>query len=257
MAILKLEVNKPIEAMLKFAAGRFQAAKNRWPGDDASILYTFTGGDIWARTGEAEAKIYLPIESDQVFADQNIAVGDMFRITKKKTAAKGDYIEVRKLSDSAEPAAALDPRRYPDENGNVTRAAFDALPTAIDATPLERKLTTSINQAQQRKAISSTSAPSAAAATDPRVSETPVQHANGTAPATTGTRAGNVMASALVAAIDACLIARDYAAAKGLPVAFGAEDIRAVANTLYIQACKDPQFLQAAGANPGGQPWRQ
>jgi hypothetical protein len=55
------------------------------------------------------------------------------------------------------------------------------------------------------------------------------------------------MASALVAAVDAVLIARDYAAAKGLTIEFFAEDVRTIANTLYIAHTKDPQHARAAG----------
>ena len=72
-----------------------------------------------------------------------------------------------------------------------------------------------------------------------------------------GTRASNVMAGALCAAVDAALIARDYAAAKGLAVTFGAEDLRAIAATMYIQACKDPLFGERAAGVSGRAAWRQ
>lgn len=56
------------------------------------------------------------------------------------------------------------------------------------------------------------------------------------------TKASAVMGSALIAAIDAAKLAEQYAASKGIAVEFGPEDLRAIANTIYIQAWKDPLF---------------
>jgi hypothetical protein len=46
------------------------------------------------------------------------------------------------------------------------------------------------------------------------------------------------MMGSLAAAIDAIAEAQDYATRKGLRITFTAEDVRAVANTLYIDASK-------------------
>lgn len=46
------------------------------------------------------------------------------------------------------------------------------------------------------------------------------------------------MMSALCASIEAIAEAQEYATSKGLRVTFTAEDVRAVANTLFIQATK-------------------
>lgn len=62
------------------------------------------------------------------------------------------------------------------------------------------------------------------------------------------TRASSIMGAALIAAIDAAALARQYAESKGLAVEFGPEDLRAIANTIYIQACKDPLFQERTSA---------
>lgn len=51
--------------------------------------------------------------------------------------------------------------------------------------------------------------------------------------------ASSPMGSALIAAFDAARILEDYAASKGIALKFSAEDVRAIANTLFIQACRD------------------
>lgn len=56
--------------------------------------------------------------------------------------------------------------------------------------------------------------------------------------------ASSVMGAALIAAIDAASQAEKYAASRGITLEFGPEDLRAIANTLYIQACKDPLFQE-------------
>jgi len=45
--------------------------------------------------------------------------------------------------------------------------------------------------------------------------------------------------AALVASIDAALAAEQYAAAHGLSVRFGSEDLRAMALSLFIQHARD------------------
>jgi hypothetical protein len=59
-------------------------------------------------------------------------------------------------------------------------------------------------------------------------------------------RATSLMGAALIAAIDAARQAEEYAASKGIPLEFRPEDLRCIANTLYIQACKDPMVGERA-----------
>lgn len=60
--------------------------------------------------------------------------------------------------------------------------------------------------------------------------------------ATSSNSASSVMGAALMAAIDAVKEAEEYAKRKGIPVEFGPADLRAIANTIYIAATKDPLF---------------
>ena len=123
-----------------------------------------------------------------MFANANIGARDPFKICLRKSREGGRYYEVKKLSDAQEPA--LDPRRYPDEQGNVT--PFDALPTAM-----ERKLEASIAEVQQRKALPFKVAPSAAPQSGAMTA--PPRQANSTPPAG-GTHASNVSHPAEVSA---------------------------------------------------------
>lgn len=67
-----------------------------------------------------------------------------------------------------------------------------------------------------------------------------------------------IMASALIAAFDATEEAQRYAHSKGVDFEFGTEDIRAIANTIFIALSKDGlQFAAAIARNEGAQPWQQ
>lgn len=65
---------------------------------------------------------------------------------------------------------------------------------------------------------------------------------------TSQTRASSLMAAALITAIDAATLAREYAASKGVALEFKTEDYRCIAATLYIQASKDPLFAERGEA---------
>ena len=111
---------------------------------------------------------------------------------------------------------------------NGSRKGIEWEVTRLEAEPQ----TTSAPQPVARPAA----APSAATK-----SATPMQTAsNGKADGTTpqlnaGTVVASTMAGALVASIDALLLARDYALKHGWKVEFNEGDIRAVGSTIYIQ----------------------
>src|ERR1019366_3272318 len=194
--------------------------------------------------------VFLPESSDEMFAAAHIGANEPFSICRRKTKQKGEFFEVHKLSDAQEPA--LDPRRYPDESGS-----FDSLPTAINSTPIERKLEASITQAQQRKANPSQVAPSAAMQSGAMTA--PPRQSNSTAPGQT--LASSMMASAMIAGFDACCLFEQYAKSKGIVSTFGPQDYRAVANTIYIQECETARqrsnaHVPDAGASAGAS-WRQ
>ena len=67
------------------------------------------------------------------------------------------------------------------------------------------------------------------------------------------------MASCLIAAIDATGAAEAYAEASGATVRFSSEDVRTIANTLYISHGKEIYATAAAGSarTQEAAQWRQ
>lgn len=57
-------------------------------------------------------------------------------------------------------------------------------------------------------------------------------------------QATKLMSAAFISAIDAAKAAEQYAASQGIALEFGPDDFRAVAATIYIQACKDPLLYE-------------
>jgi hypothetical protein len=215
MAILKLQLDKPVEACLKYAKGKFYDSK--FPGQDGQLMYSLTSGKC----------VFLPDTMDETFASKNIGADVPFVICMRKTRAGAKFYQVERLSDAAEPETPFDP-----------------------PSKLESMLAASLAHEQQRKAAVTPSKSSLppVAATEAPISQAPQQiNPIAIVPAPERPRAGSLMASAMVAAVDACIIAQEYAQSKGLALAFGHEDIRAIAATLYIQHSKDPQYAQRAG----------
>jgi hypothetical protein len=68
--------------------------------------------------------------------------------------------------------------------------------------------------------------------------------ASATSPIQGNPLASSLMSAALIAAVDAAQAAERHAEDRGIPVKFGPDDIRAIANTLYIQASRDPLFAE-------------
>lgn len=218
MAILKLQVDDPIEGVLKYSKGKFYESNY---GKAGRMMYSLQSDDV----------MFLDIdvcdEPDMLFANVGVGVGDPFRLTLRKRMRGARFYEVRRLSEAAEPAQ--------------------------EPSQIERELNASLNHYRQQRAASTPSKatpPAAAkAGATPRPLE-PTQQVNPIAivPAPERPRAGSLMASALVASIDAVIIAQEYAAAKSLPLVFGPEDVRAIAATLYIQHGKDSQYQRPAVA---------
>jgi hypothetical protein len=282
---LVLELNKPAEDELLYA----QAQTGTTAFGDWARYSLKSGLSLFISGNDCQ-------EPDRMFRAAGVGVGVPFRICLRKTKAAGRYYEVQRLSDAAAPAPAqperttprrtrpaapaaklqanlensvpfadwsepqLDPARYPDEHGNVARTPFDEA--------LNRALTQSIAYVQQRKAAttpSKSTAPSAAFTSrgSAGAMTAPPAHSNRTAvaqlPGTTLT--SNAMASAMIAAFDACCLFEQYAASKGVVSTFGPQDYRAVANTIYMAACEDARALRngspAVSDAQGAQPWRQ
>lgn len=235
---LKLEFNRPAEAALKFAKGK--RGESTIPGKGDWFMFSLVSGQVlFIDSDDCQ-------DPDEMFAAANIGARDPFTITLRKSRQGARYLEVHALADAQEPA--LDPARYPDAAGT-----FEA------PSRLEAQLAASIPYAQQRKAATpSKITPSAAVATNAAptrvATPTPI---NATAQAQQGTRASNAMAGALIASVDAALIAQAYAADLGFQLHFSPEDVRAIAATIFIQASKDPGFLASGSGASGGATWRQ
>jgi hypothetical protein len=229
MAKIKLELDRPIQGATKFAKGKFFGSQ--YPDGDSTMYGLASGDVIFVEHKHCQ-------EPDELFASKQIGANEPFEICLRKSRSGAKYYEVKRLSEAAEPA--LDPARYPDAAGGF-------------ASKLERDLAASVAHVQQqRKAAVTPSkiAPSSVAATTAGVGVVPnaSQHVNPIALVPERPRAGSLMSSAMVAAVDAVIIAQAYAASKGLAIAFGPEDIRAIAATLYIQHGKDnPGFAQRQG----------
>jgi hypothetical protein len=254
MAKIRFEPNLPVEVALKFADGKRSPTKLRDESGNVrtdvpdEMFYTLCGDDT----------MYVPLHVADKITALGIRKMELFSICKT-VRNKVTKWEVKRVGETT--TAALPPTRAANDPDDGPPNNFDGLPTAIDSTPLERQLTTSINQAQQQKVNSSKETPSAAVATVPAPVKAPTQPPNSTQIQHTGY--SRMMAAALIAAIDAAREAERYAQAAGIPVKplnveFRAEDVRAIAATLFIQASKDPAFLtQPTQKVNGGTTWPQ
>jgi hypothetical protein len=243
MAIIRFDTNVPQDVALKFADGKEVDGQY-----GSQVMFTLAGDD----------RIFVPpIVADKI-REAGIQKMELFRICKKEVRdgnKKGIRWEVTRLSDAAEPEPAPQPQ-----------TPFDAMPT-----DLERKLQASIDQATQQKAQRAfASRPPAAPtqqSTETLVNNAP-QQSNGNALDAVGhTGLSQLLAGCMVAAIDAAVLARDYAHAKGLTVALTEESIQDLTSTLMIHVQKMAELecrydvkaavvLQKMQANGGGA-WRQ
>jgi hypothetical protein len=220
MPKISIELNKPIEGALAYDKGKF--GESKYPGGDY-YTYTLVSGDVMF----LEQRICD--EPDELFRENGVGQGDPFRLTLRKSRTGGKYYEVHRLTPLPEPEP--------------------------EPSQLERQLTASIEQHVQdkRQAQPAKVAPTATAG----INQQHQRQSNPTpAPTHVGqTRASAAMAAAMVCAIDALAIAQQYASSRGIHISFGPEDIRTTAATIYIQACKDPLFMERTAA--GGAEWRQ
>jgi hypothetical protein len=188
------------------------------PGKGGSMMYSLASGDV----------IFLDEdicdEPDELFAGAHVGAGVPFNLTLRKRNGQR-YYELRRLSDAAEPARHTPAPAPPSKLESQLAASIDHV--KAQRTPTPSKVTPAATERSQG-------------------STQQVNHS-----------AAHMMAAALISAIDAGVLAQQYAASKGFELQFFAEDYRAIAATLYIQACKDPLFAERAAANGGAQQWRQ
>jgi hypothetical protein len=137
---------------------------------------------------------------------------------------------VKRLSEAAEPTAK----------------AVSTPPTMI-----ENQLTRSIEQVKAQRALQ---APAGLQNTQ----TTGTHNTPNSTPPIAHTVISKIMASALIAAFDATQEAERYAHSKGVEIEFGADDIRAISNTIFIAISKDPAYTaQRQTVNGGVRPWQQ
>jgi len=105
-----------------------------------------------------------------------------------------------------------------------------------------------VEQVQAQRALSTPAAPQINRVIDPNTT-----HSN---PEIGHTIISRIMASALIAAIDATQEAERYAHSKGIELEFGTDDIRAISNTVFIALSKDPGFGKSQQVNTGAQVWQ-
>ena len=134
------------------------------------------------------------------------------------------------------------------QNG-VTRWTVERLSDAAEPQDLAPALEKSIEHVQrEQRATTSKSQPAAAPSATQMSGDQPHNL----------TVASKLVASALIAAIDGLIVAAEYAKKRGIKVSldldFNAEDVRCLASTTYIQACKSPLFEPEPKAN-GGTAW--
>jgi hypothetical protein len=150
-------------------------------------------------------RLYLNLEDARKIEDLSLGKGEPFEITRReKLDGRKRLITYEVQYSSAAPATPA-----PQAS---TRQVVQTMPSA------------NITQEASHHPQATNSAPQSA----PRAPEAPTP---APIPAT------RIM-SALCAAIDAVVEAQAYATRKGLHIAFTSEDVRAIANTLHIDASK-------------------
>lgn len=259
MAKVKLEVNTPLEGALKYALpGKHY--DSTIPGKQGAVMYTLMSGDVFFLDED------VCDEPDRLFADAGIRAGTPFSLTVRKRNGQRFY-ELHNLATQrvASPERAYvtppAPPAPPAANG-APAPNWDDIPTSMPPrTPApepsreEALLEASIARAKAQKAQRAAATATPAAPSQPARESS--QPSNVTPIAAGHTRASSIMGAALISAIDACILAEQYARTKGIELEFGHEDYRCVAATLYIQACKDPLFAERASASQGASQWRQ
>jgi hypothetical protein len=214
-----------VEVALKYDSGK--RVPSRIPEAPDQIMYTVCGDDT----------IYLPLHVAEQIEKLGIKKMELISICK---TVRGNVTrwEVKRLSEAAEPASG--PQLAPSI--------------------IEQQLTRSIAIAEHQKAQQALVAPAGPVVRTQESLSTvnPAAQSNNTAPIR-HTTISEMMASALIAAFDATQEAERYAHSHGVEIEFGADDIRAISNTIFIQLSNNPG-AHAAGAqkvNGGAQPWPQ
>lgn len=153
----------------------------------------------------AEDKAFLSASCSQTLAEMQIQPREWFTLCRRKTPQGQEYYEVQ-TSATSQVSNRLPAISAPQHAASVPAPRPQAQPP---------------QPPQQHRA--SLPAPK---------------------PPTQARNASTVMGAALIAAFDAVQQAQQYAASQGMPVEFRAEDVRAIAATIFIAASRDPLFAE-------------
>ncbi len=191
--------------------------KSRIPEAPDQMMYTVCGDDT----------IYVPLHVADQITQLGIRKMELIAICKRQQHGVTRW-EVKRLGDAAEPARPEPP------------------------TMLENQVTRSIEQGNQQKAQRALSAPAG-----PQNTQTAgIHNTPNSTPPIAHTVISKIMASALIASIDATQEAERYAHSKGFELEFGADDIPAIAATIFIAASKQALY-PSDNPNAEGATWRQ
>jgi hypothetical protein len=268
MAVLKLKLDEPVKAMLKYATGKFKAEGSRWQGSEPTLMFTLTGGDIPAVCNAPEAILSLPLDADQMFSDCGVRKGTLFSICKRKTQQGAEYHEVRKVGGPQEPPSVPQgaSARANYSNGHDMTAVLEASiqhakiakqPDAFEALPTEyaqRVNPSGVTPAAQP-------GPTLVSAEQPKdTAVDTIRH----------TGLSQLFAGAGIAVIDAYIAMRDYAISKDLDLVdiknkgINLQDLISTA-VIHTQRMAELEckFMEKAAVamnrvqNNGGVQWRQ
>jgi len=228
MAVLRFDPNAALEVALKYDGGK--QVKSRIPDAPDQMMFTVCGDDT----------IYVPLHVAEQIEKLGIKKLELISICKtvKQNVTRW---EVKRLSEAAEPPPA--PRTTFDtklHEALAPRDNFERLPTAIDATPTERKLTESINIAREKKAQRASSLQDSPAAPQPSTPEkqsTAPIHVSACA-TLNHANLSQLLSGCMMAAIDSAVLARQYAYEKGLSLEFSQDSIQDLTSTLMIHMQK-------------------
>ncbi len=181
------------------------------------------GGPMqYAYSLEGDRIMYLDEDPHNQIQSSGAKRGDQLEITKKVVRHAGKNIinwEVIHVDTDYQPG---DPEGYPDTVDDDDRDDDEPTPA-----PPPRRTPPPPPPPAAAKSTKSNAVPPARATRPNGNAATP--------PPIRKTEAAMEMCAALCAAIDAAAEAESYARKKSLTVEFGAEDIRAIAATLFIQ----------------------
>ena len=171
-----------------------------------------------------------------------VQAGEAFKVCRIQQGKSSEFT-ITRLSDAGEPAAQPHQPAQP--------IGWNELPPS----PLERQLAASIVKAHERNAQQPVPfvAQPVTAPQPQNVTRMPTP-ANYAPPPPVQTLAEQILTSALIAAIDASLLAEQYAKKRGFEsFAFSPEDVRAMALTLVINMTKGVTLTaQAVSAKTDG-----